>query len=134
MDGEKTRHTIWLTSETWNKVREHYREDNCTTQNEFVERALLFYIGYLDTKGDQSYLPRILSDELEGTVGVMANRVGRLLFKQAVELGILSHIIAADTDVDQVTLKRLRGRCVDDVKRTNGQIEFKDILQFQKEA
>lgn len=134
MDGEKTRHTIWLTNETWSKVREHYREDNCTTQNEFVERALLFYIGYLDTKGDQSYLPRILSDELEGTVGVMANRVGRLLFKQAVELGILSHIIAADTDVDQVTLKRLRGRCVDDVKRTNGQIEFKDILQFQKEA
>ena len=52
----------------------------------------------------------------------------------SVELGILSHIIAADTDVDQVTLQRLRGRCVDDVKRTNGQIQFKDILQFQREA
>jgi len=49
-------------------------------------------------------------------------------------LGIPSHIIAADTDVDQVTLERLRGRCVNDVKRTNGQIQFKDILQFQREA
>ena len=134
MDGEKSRHTLWITTDTWSKVRSHYHEDNCTTQNEFVEKALLFYIGYLDTAGDRPYLPRILSDELEGTVGVMANRIGRLLFKQSVELGILSHIIAADTDVDQITLKRLRGRCVDDVRRTNGQIEFKDILQFQREA
>ena len=134
MDGEKSRHTLWLTETTWKKVKDHYREDNCTTQNEFVEKALLFYIGYLDTKGDQSYLPRILSDELEGTVGVMANRIGRLLFKQSVELGILSHIIAADTDIDQITLNKLRNRRVDDVKRTNGQIAFKDILQFQREA
>lgn len=37
------------------------------------------------------------------------------------------------TEVDQETLERLRVRCVNDVKRTNGQIRFKDILQFQKE-
>lgn len=67
-------------------------------------------------------------------MGVMADRMGRLLFKQSVELGILTHIIAADTDIDQVTLEKLRGRCVNDVRRTNGQIAFKDILQFQREA
>ena len=50
MDGEKSRHTLWLTETTWKKVKDHYREDNCTTQNEFVEKALLFYMGYLDTK------------------------------------------------------------------------------------
>ncbi len=72
--------------------------------------------------------------DMEGTLGVMANRIGKLLFKQSVELGILSHIIAADTDIDQATRQRLRGRCVDDVKRTNGQIQFKDILQFQRKA
>ncbi len=92
-----------------------------------------FYTGYLHAKED-TYLPGILSDILEGTLGVMANRIGRLLFKKSVELGILSHIIAADTDVDQAALQRLCGRCVDDVKRTNGQIQFKDILQFQREA
>ncbi len=86
------------------------------------------------TRDDQVYLPGVLSDILEGTLGVMAHRIGRLLFKQSVELGILSHIIAADTDVDQGTLQRLRGRCVDDVKRTNGQVQFKDILQFRWEA
>ena len=130
----KKKYAFWLSQETKEEIAAIYTEDNCTSQSEFVEKAVKFYCGYVKTKGDYSYLPRILSDELEGTVGVMANRIGRLLFKQSVELGILSHIIAADTDVDQITLNKLRNRCVDDVRRTNGQIQFKDILQFQKEA
>ena len=130
----KKKYAFWLSQETKDELSQLYTEDNCASQSEFVEKAVKFYCGYVKTKGDQSYLPRILSDELEGTVGVMANRIGRLLFKQSVELGILSHIIAADTDVDQVTLRKLRGRCVDDVRHTNGQIQFKDILQFQKEV
>lgn len=130
----KNKYAFWLTPETKVEVSRLYAEDNCASQSEFVEKALQFYCGYVRTKGDQSYLPRILSDELEGTVGVMAHRIGKLLFKQSVELGILSNILAADTDIDQTTLQKLRGRCVDDVRRTNGQISFKDILQFQREV
>ncbi len=130
----KDKYAFWLTPETKVEVARLYTEDNCASQSEFVEKALRFYCGYVRTRDDQGYLPSILSDILEGTLGVMASRIGRLLFKQSVELGILSHIIAADTDVDQATLQRLRGRCVDDVKHTNGQIQFKDILQFQREA
>ena len=131
--NEKTRFALWAEEDTLKLVRDSYRQDNCKTQSEFIEKAVRFYTGYLHAKED-TYLPGILSDILEGTLGIMANRIGKLLFKQSVELGILSHIIAADTDVDQATLQRLRGRCVNDVKRTNGQIEFKDILQFQREA
>ena len=43
------------------------------------------------------------------------------------------HILSWDSDVDQETLRRLRTRCVNDVKSTNGQISFNEILQFQKE-
>lgn len=130
----KDKYAFWLTPETKAEVARLYTEDNCASQSEFVEKALRFYCGYVRTRDDQCFLPSTLSDILEGTLGVMADRIGRLLFKQSVELGILSHIIAADTDVDQATLERLRGRCVNDVKRTNGQIQFKDILQFQREA
>lgn len=130
----KDKYAFWLTPETKAEVARLYTEDNCASQSEFVEKALQFYCGYVRTRDDQCFLPSTLSDILEGTLGVMANRIGRLLFKQSVELGILSHIIAADTDADQATLERLRGRCVNDVMRTNGQIQFKDILQFQREA
>ena len=130
----KDKYAFWLTPETKAEVARLYTEDNCASQSEFVEKALRFYCGYVRTRDDQCFLPSTLSDILEGTLGIMANRICKLLLKQLVELGILSHIIAADTHVDQATLERLRGRCVNDVKRTNGQIQFKDILQFQREA
>ena len=130
----KEKYAFWLSRETKEELCALYEADNCSSQSEFVEKAIRFYCGYVRTAGDCSYLPRILSEELEGTVGVMAHRIGRLLFKQSVELAMLSHLIAADTDVDQDMLDRLRTRCVDDVKRTNGQITFQNILQFQREG
>lgn len=131
--SNKVRFALWAEQDILDIVKANYMSDECKTQSEFIERAVLFYAGYLRCKADPFYLPRILSDELEGTVGVMANRIGRLLFKMAVEVSMMMHIIAADTEIDQETLERLRVRCVNDVKRTNGQIRFKDILQFQKE-
>ena len=131
--SNKVRFALWAEQDILDIVKANYMSDECKTQSEFIERAVLFYAGYLRCKADPFYLPRILSDELEGTVGVMANRIGRLLFKMAVEVSMMMHIIAADTEIDQETLERLRVRCANDVKRTNGQIRFKDILQFQKE-
>ena len=49
MNENKNRHTVWLTDETWSKVKDHYRADNCSTQNEYIEKAIQFYSGYLDT-------------------------------------------------------------------------------------
>ena len=46
MEEEKKRHTVWLNNRAWKKVGLHYRQDNCTTQNEFIEKAILFYCGY----------------------------------------------------------------------------------------
>ena len=62
MNTEKKRHTVWLTDEAWNEVKRHYREDNCSVQNEYIEKAIRFYSGYLDTQNAGAYLPRILSD------------------------------------------------------------------------
>ena len=113
-------------------VRGAYRGDNCASQSEFIEKAIRFYCGYLEAEKDGAYLPRVLSEILEGILSTFGSRVGRLLFKQIVEQSILTHIIAADTDMDLDTLERLRGYCVQDARRTNGEISFQDILRFQK--
>ena len=113
-------------------VRGAYRSDNCASQSEFIEKAIWFYCGYLGAKKDGAYLPRVLAEILEGILSTFGSRVGRLLFKQIVEQSILTHIVAADTDIDLDTLEKLRGRCVQDARRTNGEISFQDILRFQK--
>ena len=98
--AEKRRHTIWLTDEAWNEVKRHYREDNCSVQNEYIEKAIRFYSGYLDTQNAGAYLPRILSDVLEGKLDALGSRMGRLLFKLSVEQDVSSNIIASLADID----------------------------------
>ena len=60
------------------------------------------------------------------------NRISSLLFKNAVELAMMMHITAANFRIDQDTLSRLRGKCVNDVKRLNGRIDFEDAVKYQK--
>ena len=129
---EKKQHTVWLTDEAWNEVKRHYREDNCTFQNEYIEKAILFYSGYLDAQNASAYLPRILSDVLDGKLNALGSRMGRLLFKLAVEQSISSNVIAALSDIDLDDLEKLRSRCVREVKQINGEIKFEDALKYQK--
>ncbi len=130
--SDKARHTVWLPDDIWDKVEGHYQADNCSTKNEYIEKAIRFYTGYLNAKNASDYLPRLISETLEAHLDMLGTRIGRLLFKLTVEESMMMHIIASDTDVDVPTLDRLRGRCVMDAKRTNGQISFNEILKFQK--
>lgn len=130
--SKKNRHTIWLSDEVWESLLQNYKADNCSTQNEFVEKALRFYIGYLNTNNASGYLPSVLSDVLIGTVDNLGHRIGAVLYKLAIEQNLCNHILAADTDMDRRDYELLRGRSVREVQSTNGRISFKEALDFQK--
>ena len=132
MNENKNRHTVWLTDETWNVVKEHYRKDNCSAQNEYIEKAIQFYSGYLDAEQADSYLPRVLAEMLEGKLDALGDRIGKLLFKLSVEEAIMAQIVAYGFNVDLDTLKRVRVNCIKDVKETNGEIDFDAAYKYQK--
>lgn len=69
---------------------------------------------------------------LEGSLGALGDRLGKLLFKMSVEMSMMMHLMAHDTDATLDELEQLRGRCVKDVMRTHGMINFKEIFRFQK--
>ena len=54
MNEDKKRHTVWLTSDAWSQVETSYTKDNCTTKNEYIEKAIRFYTGYLNTQNAAS--------------------------------------------------------------------------------
>lgn len=84
-ETSKNRHTVWLTDETWKMVGDQYKGDNCSTQNEYIEKAIRFYVGYRNAECDGYYLPNTLSYMLEGSLTALGDRIGRLLFKLSVE-------------------------------------------------
>ncbi len=132
MNKDKRRHTVWLTDGAWAEVQKHYKEDNCAKQNEYIEKAIRFYSGYLDAEGADDYLPRVLAGVLDGKLGALGDRVGRLLFKLAVDDAVMANLVAATSDIDLDMLKKLRAACVREVKETNGMISFEDALKLQK--
>ena len=131
--GNKSKHTVWMTDKLWHKIERNYKDSDCTTRNEYIEKAVEFYSGYLECQNSVNYLVPLLSSVLEGYFGSFGDRMGRMLFKSAVEQCMGNHLLAADSDLDFETMEQLRDRAVNDVKRTNGQISFKEVLRFQKE-
>lgn len=66
--------------------------------------------------------------EIKGT----EQRLARLMFKVAVELGKISHMIAAMNDIDEETLHELHTMCINEVRKINGIIDYDDAVKYQK--
>lgn len=105
---------------------------NVKSRNEFVTEALRFYCGYLSSRQSENYLLRSLSSVLTGTIQDTENRLARMDFKLAVEISKLAHVIAYTHEVDPEDMKWLHGKCVDEVKRINGAVDFEDAYNYQK--
>ena len=132
MFENKKKFALWMYPGTLEKVGEIYRQDNCESKSEFIEKAVNFYIGYLTSEDNKSFLPSIVTSTLKSIVAESDNRTSRILFKIAVELAILQNIVAATNEIDDVSLKRLRGECVKEVTRLKGSPDFDDALDWQK--
>ena len=76
--------------------------------------------------------PRITSS-VDAVVHGTEQRINRNLFKIAVELGKLSHMLAAANDVDEDTLQELHEMCLDEVRHINGCISFDSAVKFQND-
>lgn len=133
MAHAKKKFALWISPEAKDLVEKNYRTNQCKTRSQFIEDAIIHYTAYINAKADGVYLPRAIGGVMEGALGGLAEQLGKLLFKLSVEESMLMHIIAHDTDISLEQLDRLRARCVHDVMSTHGQINFKDILRFQKE-
>ena len=129
---DKQKFPLWAKPETLQSVKEIYQSDKCRSQSEFVEKAILFYIGYLTADRPKSYLPNMFLSTMKSIVRESNNRMGRLLFKLAVEISMLLNVAASMWDIDKSELVRLRGNCIEEVKRINGTISFDDAVDWQQ--
>ena len=127
----KTRMAAYFQPETIKKIEQEYREDNCSSKTEFIEKAVKFYIGYLNEEDNINYLSPMITETVKAQIKGTEQRLARLLFKVAVELGKLSHMTAAVNEVDDETLNNLHAMCVNEVRRINGIIDYEDAAEYQ---
>ena len=124
----KERLPLRMKPETSRRLEQWYAADNCRSKNEFVEKAINFYVDYLETQDNRSLLPTALLAALDGRLGRLEDHIARREFTREVELDLLIGIIADAVEVDRDNLKRRRAQSVRNVKATNG------LISLEKQA
>lgn len=130
--SEKIRFQMRISPDTDSKIKKAMEVDNCQSQNEFVEKALRFYCGYVSANDSLEALPPLLASAIRSSIQDTENRIARLLFKMAVELDMTMNVVAGGFKVSDDKLKQLRARCAQEVKKTGGTISFEDAVKYQR--
>lgn len=69
MAREKIKFALRIAPETQQLVKDLCARDNCQSQNEFIEKAIRFYAGYVSSGEAIDYLPPTLVAALRGNGG-----------------------------------------------------------------
>ena len=132
MDNNKKSTTIWLRPSVISRMDGWLEADNCQSRSEFVDKALRFYMGYLGTEDNTTYISQAILTAIQGTLKLNNLRLQTILFKCAVELNMLCHTIAAHFRADPIHTRELRAYAVDEGKRTNCRVSFESSVQQQR--
>lgn len=107
-----------------------YQQDGSRSKNDFIERAVLFYLDHLEAEHN-GMLPVAVQSAINGQLGMFEDRMSKLLFKQTVEMDMALSALLAYLKIDPDYLKKLRAESVKNVKATNGRVTFEQKDQEQ---
>lgn len=128
----KTKFSIRVDTELLELADSYIADSTVQNRTELIEDALRFYLGFLTAQKAEDYLLQSLSSVMTGTLRDSENRIARMDFKIAVELSKLSQVIAYTHDVDEEALQKLHLKCVEEVRRINGAVDFENAYKYQK--
>ncbi len=122
--SEKVKFALYLPPEKKAELERRYREDGCRSITAFIEKAIDFYLGYLDANSAGAYLPKEIQSAIDGRLGIFEDRMAKLLYKLTVEMdmGVTAALDCLQIDPDY--LRKLRANSVRNVKATNGLLTF----------
>lgn len=131
MSQNKRKFALWIQPKTMEQIEMHFRGDNCESRSEFIEKAVKFYLGYLNEESGIQYLSPMITETVKAEIRGTEQRIARVMFKVAVELGKLSHLIAATSEIDNEMLCQLQQMCYLEVRRINGIINAENAVRYQ---
>ncbi len=112
----KEKLAVWMYPEIKAKVKEMYRQDDCRSMSEFVEKSIRFYVGYLTAENKTNYLPNMFLSCLRSIIRESDNR----------------HSVINLSKYDPASVERLRYQCQEEVKEIHGMLHFEDAIDWQE--
>ena len=128
MNDNKDRLTYRPWPETKQKIERWYQEDNCRSKNEFIEKAVNRYADMLSA-GESTTLPRAVQSAIDNRLKLFEDRISSLLYKQAVEMDMMTSLVLQSLNVSEEVLRQERVKSIAAVKKTNGQLRMEQKLR-----
>ena len=128
MSDNKDRLTYRPEPETKQKTERWYREDNCRSKNEFIEKAVNCYADML-AAGESTTLPRAVQSAIDSRLKLFEDRIASLLYKQAVEMDMAMSILLQSLNVSEEVLRQERAKSIAAVKAPGFGDRRKEMLQ-----
>nr|WP_325179030.1 hypothetical protein [uncultured Oscillibacter sp.] len=97
--------------------------------NELAEKAIGFYLDYLEADNAGDFLPTALKSYVDGRLGKLEDSLSSLSFRQSVEVDMMAGILADGFRLREEDLRRRRAESVNNVKRTNGRISLEKYVR-----
>jgi len=105
---ESVKKSFYLKPELYEFMHENLDMANASTETEFVNMALSFFIGYLKTEDAEMYLLRTFSSVLHSSLDLSESRINDRLFKMAVEVSMLNRIVAYGKNLSEKDIETIR--------------------------
>jgi hypothetical protein len=123
-----------LTQKHLNLCDENLRKAEVGSRNSFVEKAIEYYAGYLNVEQNSMYFENAFASKAQQKIEQIGKSLGTGQFKIAVEMALISHILAAQAKITDADFRRLRDKCEYDIRRLEGIQKFEQAYKFQHES
>lgn len=102
-------------------------DSNANSKNVAIEHAIDFYNGYLSTTNSQDFLMNNLVGAIQANMNSNTNKLLKLLYKNAVELNVLTRAVSSVLEIDRTQYDKMREAAIKDLKSSNGVIKLTDL-------
>lgn len=126
---EKYTLTIRMDDEIKQEIQERMDDAHVRSLNAFVLKAIEFYLGYLRQGKNLNYISPILASSIKGEMKNIEHNLSEIIFKMAVQLSMLTQIVADGKYFYPEYLDELQKWCAEKVASTNGIISLEDMQQ-----
>lgn len=133
--SEKLRSSVYLKKETFVKADSLIQlTGGNQSRNDVIEKAMDFYFAYVTGQMNQDYLCGVFGGKMEGLIGTLATRFSKSSFRNAVELDMLTRMVASVLQIPKSDYDKLRVKAIRDVKQTNGSIDIMEAINESEDT
>ena len=130
MKEKKHKFPLWIYPSTMDTVERYLEKSGCRSKSDFIEKAILFYAGFLSARDYKDYIPNVVISVMKAMLANYERRTSNILFKVAVEMSMMNFLLASAHRVSKTTMESLRNMCIREVRSYNGSITLEDVAGF----